>query len=86
MKYTQNQIGEKKIRKINNRTRDTYCLYVWQGDLHEEVIINGSWGECRDKTKELIELGVSELDIYAESRPDARDWGQARKHLILPTQ
>lgn len=87
MRYTSDQIGDTKIRPLNSKSHDVYALYVEQDDEHMPVLVGADWQACRDKTAELIERGVSEHDIYGES--DARtgaNWGQASKHLWLPSQ
>ena len=86
-RYTDKQLGDKNIRKISTQSKSTYALYVDQGGEHEPVLVGVDWQAGRDKTKELIANGVSELDIYGES--DARvgkNFYQARKHLWLPEQ
>lgn len=86
-RYAEKQLGEKKIRELGSQTKATYALYVDQGDRHEPVLVGVEWQAGRDKTKELIENGISPLDIYGES--DARigkNFYQAAKHLWLPEQ
>lgn len=86
-RYTEKQIGKKKIRELGTQSKSTYGLYVDQGSEHEPVLIGVDWQAGRDKTKELIDNGVSPLDIYGDS--DARtgkNFYQAVKHLWLPEQ
>jgi len=86
-RYTTEQIGNTLIRELNARSKSTYALYVDQGEEHQPVLVGVDWGDCYQKTAELIAAGVSDTDIYGES--DARDgsnWGQARIHLWLPSQ
>lgn len=86
-KYTNEQIGNTLIRGLNARSKSTYALYVDQGENHQPVLVGVDWQDGYDKTAELIAAGVSGADIYGES--DARsgaNWGQARKHLWLPSQ
>lgn len=86
-RYTTEQIGNTLIRELNARSKSTYALYVDQGENHQPVLVGVDWQDGYDKTAELIAAGVSGADIYGES--DARsgaNWGQARKHLWLPSQ
>lgn len=86
-RYTKEQIGQTNIRELNSRSKSVYALYVDQGEEHQPVLVGVDWQDGYDKTAELIAAGVSETDIYGES--DARtgeNWGQARKHLWLPSQ
>lgn len=86
-RYTEEQIGKKKITGLSAKSKSTYGLYVDQGSEHEPVLVGVDWQSCRDKTKELIDNFVSPLDIYGDS--DARtgkNFYQARKHLWLPEQ
>lgn len=87
MRYTSEQIWETKIRVLSKKSKDVYALYVDQGNHHEPILVGSNWQECRERTAELIEAGISENDIYGESDHRTNEnWGQARKHLWLPSQ
>jgi len=66
-RYTETQLGKKKIRELGSQTKATYALYVDQGSQHEPVLVGVEWQAGKDKTKELIDNGVSPLDIYGSA-------------------
>ena len=83
-RYTQTQIGKKNIKKVTNKTKSKYGLYVDQGEVYELVLKGVDWQDGKNKTKELITNGVSPNDIYGEGDVVRNEhFYQAARHLWL---